>query len=52
MGDNINKSAEFIFDDSEGKIETKNIKNSQVDVEKQRKSKQIRNNILRRVKVS
>ena len=35
-GGNIDKSAELIFYDSEVKIETKNIKNSQVDAEKQR----------------
>ena len=40
MGDNINKSAEFIFDDSEEKIEAKDIKNSQVDAEKKSESKQ------------
>ena len=32
-GDNIDKSAEFIFDDSEEKIEARNIKNSQVYAE-------------------
>ena len=32
-GDNLDKSAEFILDDSEEKIEAKNIKNSQIKAE-------------------
>ena len=33
-GDNLDKSSEFIFDDSEEKIETKKFKNSKVDAKK------------------
>ena len=51
-GDNINKSAEFIFDDSEEKIKAKNIRNYQVGKEYQRESEEISNNILERMEVS
>ena len=48
----IKKSAEFIFDESEEKIEGKNIKNSQVDIENQREYEAISNNIYERMEVS
>ena len=48
-GDNLDKSDEFIFDDSEEKIKAK-IKN--VDAENQRESEAISNNILERMEVS
>ena len=44
--DILDKYDEFIFDDSEEKIEGKNTKNFQVDVEKQRESEVISNNIF------
>ena len=50
-GDNLDKSDEFIFVDSEEKIETKKIKNSKVDAENPRESEAISNNILERMKV-
>ena len=51
-GGNLDKFTEFIFDNSEEKIEAKNIKNSQVDAEKQRESEAINNNIIERMEVS
>ena len=43
--------AEFILDDNEEKIETKNIKYTQVDAENQIESEAISNNILERMEV-
>ena len=52
IGENLNKSSEFIFDDSEEKIETKNIKNSKVDAKNKRESEAISNNILERMEAN
>ena len=51
-GDNLDKSTELIFDNSEEKIKATNIKNSKVDARNQRESEVINNNIFERMEIS